>query len=222
MSCSTSLWCVRRINVRACRPLCFQCSETKREKKRRWHNSVAGSSKIQSFFVTTTTGKAAEPAAAEPAPRGQVVQELDLTLGNPTLRALFQLGTLPSERRSEILHHGPRRPKGPFPTCSENGNRRIFSETHYPAHSGAIDIKRQWLCFSATTKKPSCQSCWLLGDPSAIQNYCANGVSGKPNNVGVKMKSISHDVGLLGHRCPSMVRYQLIMFLSQFNKRRRA
>ena len=84
-----------------------------------------------------------------------------------------------------------------------------------------IYIKRQWLCFSPTMKKPSCQSCWLLGDPSAIQKDCANGVglSGKPNNFGVKMKSISHGVGLLGHTCPSMVRYQLIMFLSQFNKR---
>ena len=57
MSCSTSLWCVRRINVRDCRPLCFQCSKTKRAKKRRWHNEVAGTSKIQSFFVTTTTGE---------------------------------------------------------------------------------------------------------------------------------------------------------------------
>ena len=36
---------------------------------------------------------ASEPAAAEPAPRGPVVQELYLTLDNPTDRALFQLGT---------------------------------------------------------------------------------------------------------------------------------
>ena len=83
---------------------------------------MAGTSKIQSFFVTTTAAKdensegnpgnsnvdavdvappvpapedeaASEPAAAEPAPRGPVVQELYLTLDNPTDRALFQLGT---------------------------------------------------------------------------------------------------------------------------------
>ena len=61
---------------------------------------------------------AAETAAAEPAPRGPVVQELDLTLDN----ALFQLGTWSSELRSAILHHGPCRPKGQFAISSENGN----------------------------------------------------------------------------------------------------
>ena len=66
--------------------------------------------------------------AAEPAPRGSVLQELDLTLDNPTERALFQLGTLPSELRQAILHHDPCRPKGPFATSSTNDNRRIFSE----------------------------------------------------------------------------------------------
>ena len=83
---------------------------------------MAGTSKIQSFFVNTTAAKddnsegnpgnsnadavdvappvptpeyeaASEPAASEPAPRGPVVQELYLTLDNPTDRALFQLGT---------------------------------------------------------------------------------------------------------------------------------
>ena len=69
---------------------------------------------------------AAELAAAEPAPRGPVVQELYLTLDNSTDRALFQLGTWPSEPRLAILHHGPCRQKGPFAISSENGNRRIF------------------------------------------------------------------------------------------------
>ena len=149
-----------------------------------------------------------EPAAAEPAPRGPIVQELDMTLDNTTQRALFQLGTLPSKLRSAILHHGPCCPKGPFHISSENGNMRIFSETHYHAHSGVIEIKQQWLCFSQTMKKPSCQSCWLLGDPSAIKKEWANGVSGKPNNFGVKMKSILHDVCLM-------------FYLSQVNKRRK-
>ena len=52
--------------------------------------------------------------ASEIAPRGPVVQKLDLTFDNPKDRALFQLGAL----------------------SSENGNRRTFSETHYHAHSG--------------------------------------------------------------------------------------
>ena len=71
---------------------------------------------------------AVEPAAAEPAPPGPVVPELDLTLDNQTDRARFQLGTLSSELRYAILHHGLCRPKGPFATISENGNRRIFAE----------------------------------------------------------------------------------------------
>ena len=54
---------------------------------------------------------AAELAAAEPAPRGPVVQELYLTLDNPTVRALCQRGTWPIELRSAILQHGPCRPK---------------------------------------------------------------------------------------------------------------
>ena len=65
-----------------------------------------------------------------------------------------------------------------------------------------MGIERQWICFSQTTKKPSRQSCWLLGDPSAIQKECANGVSGKPKNFGVKIKSVLHEV--LDHTCPSI------------------
>ena len=49
---------------------------------------------------------AAEPAEPGPAPRGPVLQEIDLTLDKPADRALFQPGTLPSELRSAILHHG--------------------------------------------------------------------------------------------------------------------
>ena len=76
----------------------------------------------------------AEPTTAEPARRGPVVQELDLSLENPTDRALFQLGTFPTELRTAIIHHGPCHPKGPFDISSENGNKRIFSEKHYQPH----------------------------------------------------------------------------------------
>ena len=107
----------------------------------------------------------AEPATAEPARRVPVDRELDLTLDNPTDRALFQLGRLPTKLRTTILHHGPCRPTGQFAIRGENGNIRIFYERHYHAHSGAMEIERQWLCFSPTMKKPYCQSCWLFGDP---------------------------------------------------------
>ena len=68
----------------------------------------------------------AEPATAEPARRGPVDQELDLTLDNPTDRALFQLGRLPTKLRTAIIHHSPCRPKGQFAIRGENGNIRIF------------------------------------------------------------------------------------------------
>ena len=38
-------------------------------------------------------------------------------------------------------------------------------------------------------KKPYCQSCWLFGDPLAMQKEWANGVQGNPKNFGVKIKS---------------------------------
>ena len=66
---------------------------------------------------------------------------------------------------------------------------RIFYERHYHAHSGAMEIERQWLCISPTMKKPYCQSCWLFGDPQAMQKEWAGGVSGNPKNFGMKIKS---------------------------------
>ena len=153
VSCSTSLWCIRRINVRVCRPPVLQKKEWRRVD---W---TIYTGKIRSFFVTTTAdedetfegnpenskrdavdvapsvpapedGAAEELATAEPARRWPVVQELDLTLDNPADRVLFQLGTLPTELRTTILQHGPCHPKGSFAITSENGNRRMFSEKH--------------------------------------------------------------------------------------------
>ena len=128
-----------------------------------------------------------EPAAAVPAPRGPVVQEFDLMLANPTDHVLFHLGAFPSELRSGILRHGPCHPKGPFAICSANGNSHIFLGKHYHAHYGALEIEWQYLCFSPTTKTPHCESCWLFGDPSAMQKEWANGVLGNPQNFGVKI-----------------------------------
>ena len=74
-------------------------------------------------------------------------------------------------KRSEIGNPSSRYtpPKLPFAISSENGNWRMLSEAHYHAHSGAMEIERQWLGFSSTMKKPSGKSCWLLGDPSQTE-----------------------------------------------------
>ena len=146
----------------------------KRVKKHRLDNTVADTSKIRSFFVTTTAGEdgtfegnpenskrdavdvaqsvpapedeaAAEPATAEPTRRLPVVQELYMAVDNPADRVLFQLGTLPNELRTAILHHGICHPKGSFAITSENGNRRMFSEKTLHALSGAMETERQWL-----------------------------------------------------------------------------
>ena len=114
---------------------------------------------------------------------------LDLTLDNPTDRVHFQLCTLPTALRTTIIHHGPCRLEEPFSISSENGNIQIFSEKHYHAHSGAMEIERQRLCFSPTTKKPYFQRCWLFGDPSEMRKEWANCVPGNPKNFGVKIKS---------------------------------
>ena len=161
------------------RPRLYTSGAAKKlEKKLRLDNAVAGTSKIRSFFVTTTAGEdetsegnpenskrnavdvapsvpapedeaaaeptptepataepaTAEPKSAEPARCGPVVRELDLTLDNPTDRALFQLGTLPTELRTTIIHHGPCRPKGAFAISSDNGNRRLFSDKNTTMH----------------------------------------------------------------------------------------
>ena len=150
----------------------------KREKKRRVDNTV-----VQSLLVTTTAGQdggtnsggtnttwtGSRPDARQP----------------DGSRSVPAIGTLPSDVRSAILHHGTCRPKVPFAISSENGNRRMLSEAHYHAHSGAMEMERQWLGFSSTMKKPSGKSCWLLGDPSPMQKEWDNGVSGKPKNYGV-------------------------------------
>ena len=98
--------------------VCLRCCKETRGKRRRLDNAVAGTSKIQSFFVTTTAAEdtnsegnpensnvdvvgvappvpapddeaAAELAVAEQAPRGPVVQELYLTLDNRRIALSF-------------------------------------------------------------------------------------------------------------------------------------
>ena len=103
VSFSTSLRCIRRIYVRVCMPLVLP---KKLEKKRRLDNAVAGTSKIRSFFVTTTLSEGTTWTGSS-----RVRPDARQPDGS---RALFQLGAI----------------------SSENGNRRIFSETHYHAHSG--------------------------------------------------------------------------------------
>ena len=121
--------------------------DKKREKMRRLYIAV-----VQSLLVTTTAGQDGGTNSGGPVPCGPVV---DPTPDNPTDRALPVIGTLPSELRSAILHDGPRRRKVLFAISSTNGNRRMFSNTHYHAYYGAVDIERQWFCFSPTMTNPS-------------------------------------------------------------------
>ena len=133
-------------------------------------------SKIRSFFVTTTASEdetsegnpenskrdavdvvpsvpaPEDEAAAEPAPENDAAAEPTTTepaTAEPARRE-------PVIANRTIIHHVPCRPKRPFAISSENGNIRIFSEKHYHEHSGAMETERQWLCFSPTPKKPYC------------------------------------------------------------------
>ena len=121
-------------------PVCHRLRRCKQYERRSVEWTMWWPARVKSRAFSAHRAKAAEPAAAKPAPRRSVVQELDLTLDNPTDRALFQLSILLSELRSAIRHHGPCRPKGLFVISSDNGNRRIISETHCYAHSGAMEI----------------------------------------------------------------------------------
>ena len=156
---------------------------------------MAGTSKIHSFFVTNAAGEGGGISSGGTCTTWTDSSGVRPTLDNPADRAIFQLGTLLSQLRSAILHHGLCRPKGPIAISSENGNRRIFSETHYHAHSGAMEIERQWLSFLPTTKSHLVKDagCWAIH--RQMQKEWVNGVSGKPKNFGVKIKSILHEVG---------------------------
>ena len=100
---------------------------------------------------TTVTAEpaTAEPTTAEPARRGPVDQELDMTLDNPTDRSRsLSTGQIANKTKDSLL---------------SEARIRIFYERPYQAHSGAMEIERQWLCFSPTMKKRYCQSCCLFG-----------------------------------------------------------
>ena len=76
---------------------------------------------------------------------------------------------------------------------------RFLSETRMATNAFSrkqttMHILGQWnrtamSLFLTNDEEAILQSCWLLGDPSAIHKERANGVSGKP-----KIKSILHDV----------------------------
>ena len=191
-----------------------------REKKRRLDNAVAGTSKIQSFFVTTTAGEdetcEGNPGnsngdAFDVAPRYQRLktnrqrkqqrrnQHLDATRTDSS-------GVIPDDRQPDAScslsagHMAKRTEIGDSSSRSMPPKRTVcyqqrewqpahFIGKDYHAHSGPVEIERQWLCFSPPMKKPYCQSCCLFGDPSAMQKQWANGVSGNPKNFEVKIKS---------------------------------
>ncbi len=138
------------LNIRACMPPVLT---KKREKMRRIYIDV-----VQSLLVTTTAGQdggtnsggtSTTWTGSRPDARQPDARQPDGS------RSLPAIGTLPRELRSAILHHGPRRPKVLFAISSENGNRRMFSETHYHAYYVAVEIERHWFCFSPTMTNPS-------------------------------------------------------------------
>ena len=100
-------------------------------------------------------------------------------LDNPTDRILCQLGTLPSSVRPAIIHHGPRRPKGPFAISSENGNTPLLTNDEEAISSKLLVVGRS------------------IGNANRVGHWCVR----QTEKLRVKIKSILHDV--LGHTCPS-------------------
>ena len=68
--------------------------------------------------------------------------------------------------------------------------KRVKAKTGVTSHLCVLEygIERQWLCFSPTMKKPFCQSCWMFGGQSAMQNQWANVVSGNAKNFRMHIK----------------------------------
>ena len=169
----------------------------KREKKRRLDNTV-----VQSLLVTTTEGQ--DEGTNSGGTNTKWTGSIPYAIQPDGSRSLPAIGTLPSEVRSTILHHGTCRPKVPLAISSANGNRRMLSEAHYHAHSGAMEMERQWPGFSSTTKKPSGKSCWLLrrsiGNAKRVGQWC------------VRQTEELRSEDQIDIACPRMVRYQLIMF----------
>ena len=121
---------------------CMHLVLQKIEKKRRLDNAVAGTSKIRSFFITTIAGEGA--------------------------------GTSTTWTGSSEVRPDARQPDGSRSLSARRSQQREWQQAYFlgntlPCTFRAMEIERQWLCFSPTTKKPSRQSCWLLGDPSAMQ-----------------------------------------------------
>ena len=142
----------------------------KREKKRRLYNTV-----VQSLLVTTTEGQ--DGGTNSGGTNTMWTGSIPYCRQPDGSRSLLPaIGTLPSEVISAILHHGTCRPKVPFAISSENGNRRMLSEAHYHAHSGAMEMERQWPGFSSTMKKPSGKNFWLLrrsiGNAKRVGQWC--------------------------------------------------
>ena len=82
-----------------------------------------------------------------------IVQELDLTLDNPTVCALI---TVHAAQKGSLL-------------LAARMATDVFSLKDTTMHILG-NGNRTALCLALLLNKPYCQSCWLFGDPSAMQN----------------------------------------------------
>ena len=82
-------------------------------------------------------------------------------------------------KRTEIGNSSSRSmpPKRPVGHQQREWQPAHFLGKDYHVHYVAVEIERQWLCFSPPMKKH--------GDQSAMQKEWANGVSGNPKNFEV-------------------------------------
>ena len=125
--------------------VCLWFCQKKLEKKRRLDNAVAGTSKIRSFFVTTIAGEG--------------------------------VGTSTTWTGSSEVRPDARQPDGSRSLSARRYQQREWKQAYFlgntlPCTFRAMEIERQWFCFSPTMKKPSRQSCRLLVDPLAMQKKC--------------------------------------------------
>ena len=125
--------------------------------------------KIQSFFVTTTTGEGGGTSSGGTSTTWTGSPEVRPDARQPD--AVRSLSARHIAKRTEIRNSSSRfaSSKGTVSHLQREWKQAHFLGNTLPSTFWSHRIKRQWLCFSPTMKKPSCQSCWLLGDPSAIQ-----------------------------------------------------
>ena len=128
----------------------------------------------------------ADPTTAEPARCGPVVQELDLTLDNPTDRALFQLGTLIVNRTENGNYSSRSMP--PKRISSDNGNIFLRKKT-LPCTFWGNGNRTAMTLLLANDEEALLSKMLVVRLSIGNAKRVVNGVSGNPKNFGLKIKS---------------------------------